>query len=104
MRSVRVVAQGNGIRAARGRYDSGVCVACVAASTPELALALGGYAAVRFGRPAERLKARLQRNATAGEVASGHARERIQSVESDESPGVRIPRMGSSRVVAFSER
>lgn len=32
-----------------------MCVACVGAATPEVAVAIGGYAAVRFGRPLERL-------------------------------------------------
>ena len=31
-------------------------MACVGAATPEVAIAIGGYAAVRFGRPLERLK------------------------------------------------
>jgi hypothetical protein len=31
-------------------------MACVGAATPEVAVAIGGYAAVRFGRPLERLK------------------------------------------------
>ena len=44
--------------AARPGYPGAMCVACVAAVTPEVAIALGGYAAVRFGRPLERLRAR----------------------------------------------
>ena len=33
---------------------------CVGAATPEVALAIGGYAAVRFGRPIERFTTRRQ--------------------------------------------
>lgn len=47
-----------GVPAARPGYPEAMCVACVAAATPEVAIALGGYAAVRFGRPLERLRAR----------------------------------------------
>lgn len=35
-----------------------MCVACVAAASPEVAVALGGFAAVRFGRPLQRLRDR----------------------------------------------
>jgi len=33
-----------------------MCVACVGAASPEIAVALGGYAAVRFGRPIQRAR------------------------------------------------
>lgn len=46
-------------------------MACVGAATPEVAVAIGGYAAVRFGRPLERLKG-LRRGAGADQTeASG---------------------------------
>jgi hypothetical protein len=44
-----------------------MCMACVGAATPEVAVAIGGYAAVRFGRPLERLKA-LRRGNGAGQA------------------------------------
>lgn len=47
-----------------------MCVACVGAATPEVAVAVGAYAAVRFGRPLSRIKARWAERAaqvTAGD-------------------------------------
>ena len=37
-----------------------MCLACVGAATPEVAVAIGSYAAVRFGRPLERIDALRQ--------------------------------------------
>ena len=45
-----------------------MCLACVGAAGPELAVVLGGFAAVRFGRPVARLRA--ARSGTATEAAS----------------------------------
>ncbi len=51
-------------------------MACVGAATPEVAVAIGGYAAVRFGRPLERLKARRQgRGGEAAEPGDMSARD-----------------------------
>jgi hypothetical protein len=38
-----------------------MCLACVGAATPEVVVALGGYATVRFGRPVERVRSWLDR-------------------------------------------
>lgn len=45
-----------------------MCLACVGAAGPELAVVLGGFAAVRFGRPVARLRA--ARSGTTAEAAS----------------------------------
>jgi hypothetical protein len=37
-------------------YPGAMCVACVGAASPEIAVAVGGYAAVRLGRPLQRLR------------------------------------------------
>jgi hypothetical protein len=46
-----------------------MCVACVGAASPEIAVALGGYAAARFGRPVHRVRGWLAgRDATSAQV------------------------------------
>jgi hypothetical protein len=43
-----------------------MCLACAAVAAPEVAVIVGGYAAVRFGRPVARIRDALGRTRVSG--------------------------------------
>ena len=52
-----------------------MCLACAAVAAPEVAVIVGGYAAVRFGRPVARLREALGRGPEADSLLDESAQQ-----------------------------